>query len=230
MAGFERYYDLRYPILTRIRPDGSGREALLSGLYRSGPSGRQTWFYFMRDPAVSPDGPRAGPRLGRPRPDEARTSSSQTFDIAGASCWPRSACPEQAPLGHQNPTWSPDGKYILYVKNGRAGGPRAADALALRGGDEEERRRSPGPATPTRSYSPDGRRIVATKTTSLGTDIVVLDARNGNELLRVTSNGQSWGGAWSPDGTQIAFLRPRRGRPSTCTSRRSSARPAAAWR
>ena len=48
---------------------------------------------------------------------------------------------------------------------------------------------------------------MATKTTSLGTDIVVLDARNGNELLRVTSNGQSWGGAWSPDGTQIAFLR-----------------------
>jgi Tol biopolymer transport system component len=63
-----------------------------------------------------------------------------------------------------------------------------------------------GPGYTHPSYSADGRRIVATKTTSLGTDIAVLEARTGNELLRVTSNGQSWGGAWSPDGTQIAFL------------------------
>jgi Tol biopolymer transport system component len=55
-------------------------------------------------------------------------------------------------------------------------------------------------------YSPDGRYLVATKTSTLGTEIVVLDARNANELLRVTSDGRSWGGAWSPDGTQIAFL------------------------
>ena len=48
---------------------------------------------------------------------------------------------------------------------------------------------------------------MATKTSTLGTDIVVLDARNANELLRVTTDGRSWGGAWSPDGTQIAFLR-----------------------
>jgi Tol biopolymer transport system component len=204
VAGVERRYDLRYPLLTRIRPDGTDREALLSGLYKSGSSGRLTWFFFMRDPAVSPD----GKQLALVSDGTDPTMSNvvlQTFDIARVRL-AKVGLPEQAPLGHQNPTWSPDGKYILYVKNGR----QAERGLPTLWRYEVAMKKNvalTGPGYTEPSYSADGRRIVATKTSSLGTDIVVLDARNGNELLRVTSDGRSWGGAWSPDGTQIAFLR-----------------------
>ena len=204
MAGVERHYDLRYPILTRVHPDGSGREALLSGLYKGGPANRQRWFYFLRDPAVSPD----GQLLALVSDGLDPTTSNivlQTFDIDG-ELLAKVGVPEQAPLGHQNPTWSPDGKYILYVKNGRQA-DRGLPTLWRYQVATKKTVPLTGPGYTHPSYSADGRRVVATKTTTLGTDIVVLDARNGNELLRVTSNGQSWGGAWSPDGTQIAFLR-----------------------
>ena len=117
VAGFERYYDLRYPILTRIHPDGSGREALLSGLYKRGSTGRQTWFYFLRDPAVRPDGLELALVSDGPDPTTSNIVL-QTYDINN-ELLAKVGVPEQAPLGHQNPTWSPDGKYILYVKNGR---------------------------------------------------------------------------------------------------------------
>ncbi|HSW41762.1 MAG TPA: hypothetical protein VLM76_04565 [Patescibacteria group bacterium] len=204
LAGIERRYDLRYPILTRIRPDGSDREALLSGLFKAGRSDRETWFYFMRDPAVSPDGKLLALVSDGPDPT-ASNVVLQTFDIASADL-ATVGVPEQEPLGHQNPTWSPDGRFILYVKNGRQA-DRGRPTLWRYEVATKEYAALTGPGYTHPSYSPDGRRVVATKTTSLGTNIVVLDARNGNELLRVTSDGRSWGGAWSPDGTQIAFLR-----------------------
>jgi Tol biopolymer transport system component len=56
------------------------------------------------------------------------------------------------------------------------------------------------------SYSPDGRFIAATRTNPLGTDVVILNASNGNELLRITNDDASWGPSWSPAGDAIAFL------------------------
>jgi Tol biopolymer transport system component len=56
------------------------------------------------------------------------------------------------------------------------------------------------------SYSPDGRYIAATRTTALGTDVVILNAGNGNELLRLTDDDASWAPTWSPAGDAIAFL------------------------
>jgi hypothetical protein len=56
------------------------------------------------------------------------------------------------------------------------------------------------------SYSPDGRYIAATRTTALGTDVAVLDANSGHELMRVTDDGGSWAPSWSPAGDAIAYL------------------------
>ncbi|MEA2612157.1 MAG: hypothetical protein QOI52_116, partial [Chloroflexota bacterium] len=56
------------------------------------------------------------------------------------------------------------------------------------------------------SYSPDGRYMAATRTTALGTDIVILDAGNGAQLMRVTDDGASFAPTWSPAGDGIAFL------------------------
>jgi hypothetical protein len=49
--------------------------------------------------------------------------------------------------------------------------------------------------------------MAATRSDSYGTDVVILDAANGRELLRVTNDEQSFAPAWSPAGDAIAFLR-----------------------
>jgi hypothetical protein len=48
--------------------------------------------------------------------------------------------------------------------------------------------------------------IAATRTSSFGNDVVILDAAHGRELLRVTTDGGSWAPTWSPAGDAIAFL------------------------
>jgi Tol biopolymer transport system component len=56
------------------------------------------------------------------------------------------------------------------------------------------------------SWSPDGRYIAVTKTSTLGTDVAILDARNGNEVLRLTNDDRSWAPVWSPKGDSIVYM------------------------
>ena len=63
-----------------------------------------------------------------------------------------------------------------------------------------------GPGYLHPSYSPDGRYLAATRTSAFGTDVVILDAATGGELLRITDDGDSWGPTWSPAGNQLAYL------------------------
>ena len=48
--------------------------------------------------------------------------------------------------------------------------------------------------------------MAATRQTALGTDVVILDANSGHELMRVTDDDASWAPVWSPAGDGIAFL------------------------
>jgi dipeptidyl aminopeptidase/acylaminoacyl peptidase len=196
-------YDLHYPILTRIHPDGSGREAILSGLYKTGPSRRYTWSYFIRDPAVAPSGRTVA--VASDGPDPTKSDVVLGFVSVPTKRLNPLGLPENRPFGHQDPAWRPDGQLLLYVRNARDGS-RGAPALWRYDPATKKTSRfsQPGYSEPT--YSPDGRYLAATKTSTLGTDVVILDARNANELLRVTIDGRSWGAAWSPDGTQVAFL------------------------
>lgn len=202
--GVTQTYDLRYPVLTRVRPDGSDREAILSGLYRTGPNDRYGWAFFIRDPAVAPDGNTVAVVSDGPDPTKSNVVMAR-ISVSGKRLRPMGLA-EDRPYGHQDPAWSPDGKQLVYVRNARQAGRGAPTIWRYDVETEKEARLSrAGYSEPL--FSPDGRLLVATKTSSLGTDVVILDARNGNELLRVTRDGRSWGGAWSPDGTQIAFLR-----------------------
>jgi Tol biopolymer transport system component len=112
---------------------------------------------------------------------------------------------ENSPLGHQDPAWRPDGKLLLYVKNARDGARGTPSIVAY---DPLTGKTSAltGPGYLSPSWSRDGRYVAATRTDSFGTNVVILDARTGTELLRLTNDGQSWSPVWSPKGDAIAYL------------------------
>ena len=79
----------------------------------------------------------------------------QTYDVKTDKTR-KLGLPENAPLGHQDPAWRPDGKLLLYVKNGRDGTRGRPGHLPLRPGVEAERRRSALRATCSRRGRPTG--------------------------------------------------------------------------
>jgi Tol biopolymer transport system component len=199
--GATRRFRLSTPTLMRIAADGdSDAEALLTGRVTSGDL---TWSTFMRQPTISPDGTRAALVTDAPDPTR-RDVVLQLLDLTTLELTDLEA-PESAPLGHQDPAWSPDGRYLLYVKNGRDGSRGAAMIMRY---DTTTGSSSAvtGPGYTTPSWSPDGRFIAATRTTAFGTDVVILDARRGSELLRLTGDERSFAPVWSPVGDAIAYL------------------------
>src|SRR6185503_16520215 len=109
-------------------------------------------------------------------------------------------------LGHATPAWSPDGRFLLYVRNAREGS-RGTPAIIRYNLENEQTRALTGGGYRTPAWSRDGRYVAATKTNSFGTDVVVLDQRNGAELLRVTRDEQSFSPVWSPKMDAIAFFK-----------------------
>jgi Tol biopolymer transport system component len=94
---------------------------------------------------------------------------------------------------------------LLYTQNGRDGA-RGAPVVMRYDTREKKARALTAAGYMQPSYSPDGRYFAATRTTTRGTDVAILDAANGQELLRVTNDDASWAPSWSPAGDGIAFL------------------------
>jgi Tol biopolymer transport system component len=199
--GVDRKYVLTYPRLMRVPADGSARpESLHTGRFRQG---SYRWFYWLRQPAVSPNGRVVALVSDQPDPLVSNTVV-QLFNPATGR-FTRPDLPESPPLGHQDPAWHPNGRYLLYVRNGRDGS-RGAPVIARWDRTEERIRTMTSPGYNQPEYSPDGRYIVATKTDSFGTNVVILDGNRGGELIRLTNDGRSWSPVWSPRGDAIAFL------------------------
>ena len=193
-------YTMDYPVLTRIHPDGTGAEKLLSGRYRQG---SYTWFFWIRQPRVSPDGRTVAIASDGPDPTKSDVVL-QTYDVKTDKT-KRLGLGENPPLGHQDPAWRPDGAQLLYVKNGRDG-TRGAPTIYRYDPKSKKTSALSAPGYMQPSWSPDGRYLAVTKTSPLGTDVAILDARNGNEVLRLTSDGQSWAPVWSPKGDSIVYM------------------------
>lgn len=199
--GSPRRFDLLYPSVMRVPADGSGRpERLISGRIERG---RYNWFFWIRQPVLSPDGSRFAVVSDGPDPDKTDVVL-QFFDPKTKKLTP-AGVQQTPPLGHQDPTWRADGKRLLYVRNNRDG---ARGAPVIMRYDVATKKVSPltGPGYLHPAFSPDGRYIAATRTSSFGNDVVILDGSTGRELASITNDGRSWAPVWSPMGDAIAFL------------------------
>ncbi len=195
------HYLLEVPDLMRVKADGSADpERLATGKFKQG---RYTYTYWLRQPVVEPDGSSIAIISDAPNPNKTNVilqfmdPKTKRIKPAGVS--------ETGLLGHQDPEWRPDGKYLMYVKNGRAGA--LGKPIIVRYDPATKKTKaitSSGYVGP--SFSPDGRFIAATRTSNLGTDVVILNASNGLELMRITDDGASFGPSWSPAGDGIAYL------------------------
>jgi dipeptidyl aminopeptidase/acylaminoacyl peptidase len=199
--GRPRRYLMDIPSVMVVKADGSAAPTrVINGKIRKG---SLEWFTWLRQPVPSPDGKTLA--LVSDQPDPTRSDVVlQTYDL-GRKRWTIPDISEIAPLGHQDPAWKPDGSILAYVRNGRDG-PKGAAAIYRY--DIKAKKATPltGPGYLEPNYSPDGRYIAATKSGTFGSDVVVIDAVRGRELLRVTTDGGSWGPVWSPKGDAIAFL------------------------
>jgi Tol biopolymer transport system component len=201
LRGRDVRYVMDVPHLMRVSANGSAEpEDLKSGRFkRDG----YTWFSWMRQPVVSPNGKLVAMVTDQPRPEE-RDVVVQFFNVETGK-FSRPDLPVTSPLGHQDPTWRPDGRFLAFVRNGREGATGAPVIYRYDVKDKASRAlTAAGYLEPT--YSPDGKYLAATRQSTIGTDVVILDGRNGTELLRVTNDGRSWGPKWSPAGDGIAFL------------------------
>jgi dipeptidyl aminopeptidase/acylaminoacyl peptidase len=196
-----RTYVMSVPTVMRMAADGSGQpQVITTGRVQRG---RYTWFYWIRDPVLSPDG-RTVAMVSDGTDPTTTDVVVQLLDLTTKKLTkPRLA--ENSPLGHQDPVWRPDGKVLLYVKNARDGarGTPTINRYDLATGKTSA---LTGPGYIAPSWSRDGRFVAATRTDSFGTNIVILYARTGTELIRLTSDGQSWSPVWSPRGDAIAYL------------------------
>jgi Tol biopolymer transport system component len=201
IQGVDRKYNLTSPRLMRVLADGSAAPELIkSGRFRNG---RNRWFFWLRQPAVSPDGRLVALLSDQPDPFDSDVVIQMLNLSTGQITNPQ--LPETRPLGHQDPSWHPNGRYLIYVRNGRDGA-RGAPVIARWDRVEKRVRAMTGPGYNQPEYSPDGRYIVATKTDAFGTNVVILEGGRGNELIRLTNDGRSWSPVWSPRGDAIAFL------------------------
>jgi hypothetical protein len=194
------WYDLSTPGLFRMKADGSDAQRLLNGRFIK--SGGSTWFYWLRQPVPSPDGKTVVVISDGPNPLESDIVL-HSFNLASKKLTSLSL-PESLHLGHQDPAWRADGKYLLYVKNGREL-TRGAPQIYRYEPATKKTRALTGPGYVSPAYSPDGAWIAATNTDAFGTDIALLD-QSGKEVLRVTDDGHSFSPTWSPAGDGVAFL------------------------
>jgi dipeptidyl aminopeptidase/acylaminoacyl peptidase len=199
--GVIKDYEMEVPTIMRVPVAGGGAERVYDGLVD--PPGALKWMGFLRNPVVSPDGTTIALVTDMPDPTRSDVTLKLLTIRNGRITDP--GLDQRPPLGHQDAAWRPDGERIAYVRNDRDGAKGTPRIFAFTPSTGKTKAVT-GPGYLHPAWSPDGRYLAATKTSAFGTDVVILDATTGAELVRITDDGDSWGPVWSPAGNQIAFL------------------------
>lgn len=199
--GVLKQYAMDVPSIMQVPVAGGSPKRILDGLVD--PAGSWKWMGFIRGPVISPDGTTIAMTSDLPDP----TRSDVTLKLVNVATGKISdpGLPQRPPLGHQDATWSPDGKQVAYVVDDRDGA-KGIPSIWSYSPSTKKNKRITGPGYLQPSYSPTGRFLAVTKTSAFGTDVVIIDTQTGAEILQVTSDGDSWAPSWSPAGDQIAFL------------------------
>jgi Tol biopolymer transport system component len=196
-------YTLHYPVIVRMKPDGTGRKDIASSLYTSGVGGRYTYHVWYLQPAPDPKGARIAIVSDGPNPI-GRDPVIQ-FMPAGGGKLTSLGLPFTPQLGLADPTWRPDGAVIAYTRYERSG-LEPAHRIAIYTVKTKAAKNLTGPGFSQPAWSPDGRYLAAVRWSATGRDVVILDAKTGAQVLAVTSDGHSWAPAWSPAGDAIVFM------------------------
>lgn len=201
VGGSAKSYRMDVPSIMSVPLAGGDATRILDGVVD--PPGKLKWMGFIREPVLSPDGRTIAMTTDLPDPTRSDVVM-KTYDLKTKKIKDLGLS-QVAPLGHQDPAWRPDGLRLAYVRNDRDGAKGVPRVYSY---DPKTKKAVPitGPGYLHPSWSPDGRYLAVTRTSAFGTDVAILDARTGAELLRLTDDGESWAPAWSPRGDQIAYL------------------------
>lgn len=142
-------------------------------------------------PEISPDGKQIAFKISTPVVSEIwlmNRDGSDPRPIPNASGW--------------DPTWSPDGEFILFASNMRG----AVQLFRIRRNGNELRQVGSLPAIRGRSdWSPDGQFIVTYSGPSWGREVFIMNADGSNAQVLSPPGGNSQGPSISPDGQWVAF-------------------------
>ncbi len=200
-TGVMSYYAMNVPAVMEVPTAGGSPKRILDGNYN--PPGRGQWMAWIREPVLAPNGRTLAIATDLPDPTKGDVVLKLYDMSTGKLTDPKLG--EISPLGHQDPAWRPDGKVLAYVYNNRDGANGMPQIYAY---TPATGRSAPistaGYLHP--SWSPDGKYLAVTKTSAYGTDVAILNASTGAEILRLTNDGASWAPVWSPAGDQVAYL------------------------